>query len=70
MESGYLNREIDVKFSDIKNQLDRIEEQTMKTNGRVSSLENWQAYVVGFCACVAILILPVAFQFITSFISK
>lgn len=39
--------------------LGRIEAQTNKTNGRTSRLERWQSYVIGFCACVTILLLPV-----------
>lgn len=38
-----------------------IEEQTKKTNGRVSSLENWKGYVIGFCACFSIVVLPALF---------
>jgi len=34
-----MNREIDEKFAYIKDSLDRIEAQTLKTNGRVTSLE-------------------------------
>lgn len=38
-QTQYMNRELDEKFGDIKTQLDRIEGQTIKTNGRVTSLE-------------------------------
>lgn len=38
----YNNREIDHFLSDVKSQLSRIEIQTTKTNGRVSSLEGHQ----------------------------
>lgn len=38
-EAPYQNREIDEKFTDIKDTLGRIEEQTSKTNGRVTRLE-------------------------------
>lgn len=34
-----LDKKVDEKFSDIKEILERIEAQTMKTNGRVTALE-------------------------------
>ncbi len=58
-EEPYQNRELREMFGDIKRDLARIETQTTKTNGRVSLLERWQSYVLGFCACVALLIIPV-----------
>jgi hypothetical protein len=61
-ETPYMNRELDEQFNDIKNTLGRIEAQTTKTNGRVSKLEHWQAYVVGFCGAVTLLVLPVLFK--------
>ena len=39
--------------------LERIEAQTIKTNGRVNKLELWQSCVLGFCAAITLLILPV-----------
>lgn len=39
--------------------LPRIERQTMKTNGRVSKLERWQSYVIGFCACLSLLVIVI-----------
>lgn len=38
-DTPYANREIDEKFTDIKDTLLRIEAQTTKTNGRVNKLE-------------------------------
>lgn len=49
----YNNREIDMMFEEIKEQLTRIEYQTTRTNGRVSNLEGdvgslkVKLYVVG-----------------------
>lgn len=60
-DQRYMNREIDEKFTDIKESLIRIETQTTKTNGRVTNLEGWQKYVLGFCACVVTLMLPVVY---------
>lgn len=39
MESPYSNRELDHMFIQIKEQLDRIEAQTERTNGRVTRIE-------------------------------
>lgn len=63
MENSYTIREIDVHFSDIKQTLERIEDQTTKTNGRVSSLEIWRGYVLGACAAILILV-PLLYNFI------
>jgi len=35
-----------------------IKEQTIKTNGRVSGLENWRAYIVGGGAVIVTVIIP------------
>ncbi len=61
MGDDYQNREIDSKFDGVHTKLDSILVQTTKTNGRVSKLESWQSYVIGFCAAVSLLILPVIF---------
>ena len=37
----------------VKGTLTEIKEQTLKTNGRVSRLERWQSYILGFCAAVS-----------------
>ncbi len=39
--------------------LGEILKQTKITNGRVSKLERWQSYVLGFCAAVTLLLVPV-----------
>lgn len=51
-EDHYSNREIDAHFKEIKEVLARIETQTTKTNGRVSKLENWKAWVVGYAVAI------------------
>ncbi len=68
--SQYANREIDAKFSnllehmkgfetDTADSLERILEQTTRTNGRVTKLERWQSYTLGFCAAISLLLIPV-----------
>ncbi len=57
-EPDYSNREIDNMFNEIMSTLKRIEEQTIKTNGRVSALEIWKeslmAKLAGVIATVTI----------------
>lgn len=65
MEENYTKRETDMWREEIKETLGRIEAQTTKTNGRVSSLERWQSYVIGFCACVTIVIIPLVLTMVT-----
>jgi hypothetical protein len=55
----YSKREIDEKWQEIANALSRIEIQTTTTNGRVSKLERWQSYVLGFCAGISLLLCSV-----------
>ncbi len=64
MDDSYANREIDSKFEGVHGKLDSILVQTTRTNGRVTKLERWQSYVLGFLAAVSVLILPMVFLFI------
>lgn len=59
LENTYADREIDEKFLDIKDSLNRIEAQTVKTNGSVAKIKLWQSYVIGFCACLGIMLISV-----------
>ena len=54
----YSKRELDILFNEIKDQLNRIEAQTTKTNGSVSGLKQWKAYITGGFAIFAIIVLP------------
>jgi hypothetical protein len=48
--------------------LEKILLQTQKTNGRVNKLEKWQTFVIGFCTCLTVLVLPIAFFIIKEFL--
>lgn len=69
-ETPYSNRELDEKFDDIKNSLDRIEVQTSKTNGSVASLKIWRAYLTGGLAVVLFLVTSIAIPLLSGFISR
>ena len=43
----YSNREIDRMFHELKEIMLRVEAQTIKTNGRVTSLERWKEGAMG-----------------------
>ena len=57
-EQDYTNREINHMFHEIKQSLERIEAQVIKTNGRVSTLEFWKeglmAKVAGITSAIAV----------------
>lgn len=58
-DEPYRNRELDQIFDDIQKTLIRIETQTTRTNGRVSSLEGWRQYIVGAVSVLVIVVVPV-----------
>jgi len=58
MQEDYSNREIDTLITEVKHQLDRIEAQTTKTNGRVNGLENWRSYLVGAWFVITAFVIP------------
>lgn len=73
MEKDYSKRELDEKFSDIKDSLNRIEEQTKKTNGSVArafieidSLKGYKWFLMGMGAVITILIIPILIAFVQS----
>ena len=53
---------------DTRESLSRIEVTTTNQNGRVGKLERWQSYVIGFCACLSVILFSVLLPVIASFI--
>ena len=62
MEKPYQKREIDEFMRDIKEALERIEAQTTRTNGRVSSLEIWRGFITGGLVIIGVVLLPILFK--------
>jgi hypothetical protein len=61
---------IEEKFKTNDEAHERIEGQTRKTNGRVSSLESWRAYITGAIAVITVIILPLVFMVVSLFLNK
>lgn len=58
-EKPFSNREIKEKFEAVHEDVKSILAQTTKTNGRVSKLESWQAFMQGGLAILALLVVPI-----------
>ena len=65
-DDEYSTREVNAMFTEIRASMTRIETQTIKTNGRVASLERWQSFMQGGLAILAILVVPLVIYFFTN----
>lgn len=70
-QKDYTKREIDEKFTDIQSSLNRIEAQTVKTNGSVAkafqeinSLKNYRWFLMGMGTVIVVLIVPILIAFV------
>ena len=68
METPYQKRELDHAFNEIRDTLERIETQVLKTNGRVSGLEQWKWGVTGAVAVLTAIVLPLVFILIKNWV--
>ena len=59
VEDDYTNRELNMCFEQITEKLDLIHTQTVKTNGRVGRLENWQNRIIGGMVAISALAVPI-----------
>lgn len=60
MNEDYTKRELDSHFTEIKDSLYRIEQQTIKTNGRVNKLESWRSLLVGAWFVAYCMVIPLS----------
>lgn len=58
-EEPYQNREIDNMFNEIKDIMYRVEEQTKRTNGRVTALERWKYTIIGALTILTTIVVPI-----------
>jgi hypothetical protein len=58
-EEPYKNREIKEMFDDLKKGNERIETQVIKTNGRVTRLEQWKYIGMGATSVLTIIVVPI-----------
>lgn len=58
-ELAFTNRELTAMFDELKNGNDRIEQQTIKHNGRMTKMERWQSYMMGAFSVLTIVIVPI-----------
>lgn len=57
-EVPYSKREIDGHFQVVNDKLDKLIEQTTRTNGRVSKLEMWRGVLIGGMTVITVSVIP------------
>ena len=57
-----INAEVLLKLEEMHKDIAEIKAQTMKTNGRVSVLENWRWLITGGIIILSTVVLPVALK--------
>lgn len=61
-QDNYSKRELDTHFDSVHIKLDEIKAQVVKTNGRVTVLEQWRWFITGGLAILSFLVLPLALE--------
>lgn len=62
MKNKYSEGLLDEMFKVIDEKLDKIIEQTTKTNGRVTILESWRGVITGGLTVITVVVIPVVFK--------
>lgn len=58
------------KWEHVKQNLEEIKNQVIKTNGRVGNLETWRSYMTGAIAVIALMLAPIILLIIQNYISQ
>lgn len=71
----YNNREIDnaleavhQSLGEIKSEIQEVKFEVKQTNGRVRNLEQWRWFIMGGLSVLTIIVIPIAFIFISALI--
>ncbi len=62
--------ELYIMLQNIDEKMDRVVEQVLKTNGRVTALENWKNKIIGGLLVTNIILVPVAVTFLSKYVTK